>query len=27
LEELSPVQRVRVEDSLRFNGEVIHGKF
>jgi hypothetical protein len=27
LEELSTVQRVRVEDSLRFNGEVIHGKF
>jgi 8-oxo-dGTP diphosphatase len=27
LEELSAVQRVRVEDALRFNGEVIHGKF
>jgi 8-oxo-dGTP diphosphatase len=27
LEELSAVQRVRVEDSLRFEGEVIHGKF
>ncbi len=27
LEELSAVQRVRIEDSLRFNGEVIHGKF
>ena len=27
LEELSAVQRVRVENSLRFNGEVIHGKF
>jgi 8-oxo-dGTP diphosphatase len=27
LGELSAVQRVRVEDSLRFNGEVIHGKF
>jgi 8-oxo-dGTP pyrophosphatase MutT (NUDIX family) len=27
LEELSAVQRIRVEDCLRFNGEVIHGKF
>ena len=27
LEELSAVQRVRVEDSLRFNGDVIFGKF
>lgn len=27
LEELSAVQRVRVNDALRFSGEVIHGKF
>jgi len=27
VEELSAVQRVRVEDALRFQGEVIHGKF
>ncbi len=27
VEELSAVQRVRVEDSLRFKGEVIFGKF
>ena len=27
LEELSAVQRVRVENALRFNGEVLHGKF